>query len=49
LRFRSVFSYLIVYRLGKKPVHVIAILHGKRDVAALLSFIDVEMQRNSPG
>jgi toxin ParE1/3/4 len=37
LRFRSVFSYLIVYRLGKKPVHVIAILHGKRDVAALLS------------
>jgi toxin ParE1/3/4 len=36
LRFWSVFSYLIVYRIDKKPLTIIAILHGKRDVEHLL-------------
>jgi plasmid stabilization system protein ParE len=36
LRFWRVFSYLIVYRLGSKPLAVVAVLHGKRDVAGVL-------------
>jgi antitoxin ParD1/3/4/toxin ParE1/3/4 len=36
LRFWSVFSYLIVYRIDKKPLGIIAILHGKRDVEQVL-------------
>src|SRR5713101_3252789 len=36
LRFWSVFSYLIIYRIDKKPLNIIAILHGKRDVERLL-------------
>jgi len=36
LRFWSVFSYLIVYRIDKKPLKIVAILHGKRDVEQLL-------------
>src|SRR5712691_2607121 len=36
LRFWAVFSYLIVYRIGKKPLRIIAILHGNRDVEQLL-------------
>ena len=36
LRFWPVFSYLIVYRIDKKPFTFIAILHAKRDVEHLL-------------
>jgi toxin ParE1/3/4 len=36
LRFWRVFSYIIVYRLGSKPLAVVAVLHGKRDVAGVL-------------
>ena len=36
LRFWPVFSYLIVYRIDRKPITVIAILHAKRDAAQLL-------------
>lgn len=36
LRFRSVFSYLIVYRIDKNPVNIVAIVHGKRHVEQLL-------------
>ncbi len=36
LRCWSVFSYLIIYRIDKKPLNIIAILHGKRDVERLL-------------
>ena len=32
----SVYSYLIVYRPETKPLQVVAILHGSRDVAELL-------------
>lgn len=36
LRFWRVFSYLVVYRLGTEPLAVIAVLHGKCDVAGVL-------------
>jgi plasmid stabilization system protein ParE len=38
LRFRTVFSYLIVYRIDQKPLTIIAILHGNRDVEKLLRY-----------
>ncbi len=37
VRFFPVYSYLIVYRSEVKPVQIVAILHGNRDVAALLA------------
>jgi plasmid stabilization system protein ParE len=36
LRFWSVFSYLILYRIDKTPLTVIAVLHGKRNVEQVL-------------
>ncbi len=36
LRFRSVFSYLVVYRIDKKPLTIVAIVHGRRDVPNML-------------
>lgn len=36
LRFWNVFSYLIVYRIDKRPLTVIAILHSKRNLGRLL-------------
>jgi antitoxin ParD1/3/4/toxin ParE1/3/4 len=36
LRFWPVYSYLIVYREAIKPLQVIRILHGARDLAGLL-------------
>jgi plasmid stabilization system protein ParE len=35
-RFSPVYSYLIVYRPQMKPLQVVAVLHGGRDVAAIL-------------
>ena len=37
VRFFAVYSYLIVYRPETKPLQVVAILHGSRDVEAILS------------
>jgi antitoxin ParD1/3/4 len=37
VRFFSVYSYLIVYRHETKPLQIVAILHGRRDVAKLLT------------
>jgi plasmid stabilization system protein ParE len=37
VRFFSVYSYLIVYRPETKPLQVVSILHGGRDVEAILS------------
>lgn len=37
VRFFPVYSYLIVYRPETKPLQVVAILHGSREVARLLS------------
>ena len=36
VKFFSVYSYLIVYRPESSPLQVVSILHGKRDVAAIL-------------
>jgi plasmid stabilization system protein ParE len=36
LRFWAVFSYLIVYRIDRQPLTVIAVLHGKRNLEELL-------------
>jgi plasmid stabilization system protein ParE len=36
VRFWSVYSYLIVYRPDTSPLQVIRVLHGARDVAAIL-------------
>jgi plasmid stabilization system protein ParE len=36
VKFFPVYSYLVVYRSEKKPLQVIAILHGQRDVEQLL-------------
>ena len=37
VRFFSVYSYLIVYRPETKSLQVVSILHGRRDVEAVLS------------
>jgi antitoxin ParD1/3/4 len=36
VKFSSVYSYLIVYRPETRPLQVVAILHGHRDVERLL-------------
>lgn len=36
LRFWPVFSYLIIYRPDAKPLEIVRVLHGARDVAQLL-------------
>lgn len=36
LRFWAVFSYLIVYRIDRRPLTVVAVLHGKRNMEQLL-------------
>ncbi len=36
VRFFAVYSYLIVYRPETKPLQIVAILHGRRDVARIL-------------
>lgn len=36
VRFFAVYSYLIVYRPETKPLQVVAILHGHRDLRQLL-------------
>jgi toxin ParE1/3/4 len=37
VKFYPVYSYLIVYRPATKPLQVVAILHGRRDVEQLLT------------
>src|SRR6266704_26508 len=36
VKFFPIYSYLIVYRPDRKPLEVVAILHGNRDVRQLL-------------
>jgi len=36
VRFFPVYSYLIVYRSEKKPLQIVSILHGRRDVEQIL-------------
>ena len=37
LRFWCIFSYLIVYRIDRKPLTLVAIPHAKRDVGELVN------------
>jgi plasmid stabilization system protein ParE len=37
VRFLSVYSYLIVYRPETMPLQIVCVLHGGRDVKAILS------------
>lgn len=34
--FYKIFSYLIIYRLASRPLHILAVLHGKRNVGRIL-------------
>lgn len=36
VRFFTVYSYLIVYRPETKPLQIVSILHGSRDLAGIL-------------
>jgi antitoxin ParD1/3/4 len=36
VRFWPVFKYLVIYRPNTKPLEIIRILHGRRDVKRLL-------------
>jgi plasmid stabilization system protein ParE len=36
VRFWPVFSYLVIYRSDTRPIQVVRVLHGKRDVRRLL-------------
>ena len=36
VRFWSVFRYLVIYRSDTKPLEIVRVLHGKRDVRQLL-------------
>ena len=36
VKFFSIYSYLIVYRPETKPLQIVAILHGRRDLEQLL-------------
>jgi plasmid stabilization system protein ParE len=36
VKFYPVYSYLIVYRPEAKPLQIVAILHGRRDVRGIL-------------
>jgi plasmid stabilization system protein ParE len=36
VRFWSVFRYMVIYRADTKPLEIVRVLHGKRDVRTLL-------------
>jgi toxin ParE1/3/4 len=36
VKFFPVYSYLIVYRPDTKPLHIVTILHGRRDIEQIL-------------
>ena len=37
LKFWSVYSYLIIYDSAKRPIEIVRVLHGHREVDAILS------------
>jgi plasmid stabilization system protein ParE len=37
VKFFSVYSYLIVYRPATKPLEIVSVLHGRRDLERLLT------------
>lgn len=36
VRFWSVYSYLVIYRPEARPIQIVRVLHGSRDVRAIL-------------
>jgi toxin ParE1/3/4 len=36
VKFWPVFSYMVVYDPGKRPLEIVRVLHGTRDIAAVL-------------
>jgi toxin ParE1/3/4 len=36
VKFWSVFSYIVIYRPEKRPIEVLAVLHGARDIPRVL-------------
>lgn len=36
LRFWPVYSYLIIYRPNSEPIEVVRVLHGARDISAIM-------------
>jgi antitoxin ParD1/3/4/toxin ParE1/3/4 len=53
LRFWSVFSYLVVYRTDKKPLAIMALIHGKRNVQRILkershAFLPTKIKQTKP-
>jgi plasmid stabilization system protein ParE len=40
LKFWSVYSYLIVYEPLSKPLTIVAVLHGARDIAQIVKDLD---------
>jgi plasmid stabilization system protein ParE len=46
VKFYPVYSYLILYRPDTKPLHIVAILQGRRDVSRTLR--DVELLDSVP-
>jgi plasmid stabilization system protein ParE len=37
VKFWSVFSYLIVYDPARRPVEIVRVLHGRRDIGRILT------------
>jgi plasmid stabilization system protein ParE len=42
LRFWCVRRYLVIYRSEKRPIEIVRVLHGARDVQAILGGADAE-------
>ena len=40
-RFWNVYSYVVVYAWRRKPIAIIAVIHGRRDLAAYFGLRDV--------
>ena len=40
LKFWPVFSYLIIYNANTRPIGIVRVLHGNRDVSEILSQVD---------
>lgn len=36
VKFFPVYSYLVVYRPGTKPLQIVSVLHGRRDIKQIL-------------
>lgn len=48
LRVIAVYSYLIIYRSESRPIQVLRVLHGARNLAAILSKHRPKPTKNNP-